>query len=182
MKIKKSSVSKKVLIVVMLALLVVGVGAYFLLQPKAPKTENDSRSSQSNGDTEKDTDSSPKPSSPVVIDEPSGGQTNDPDTPATSVEAPVIERSSQREGEDNVKIVATLKEPSTGTCEARLTRSGESSVIKKTPVTVGPSYYVCSFSIPVSNFSSSGTWELVVLHQSGSSVANSSVKEVLVTR
>lgn len=102
------------------------------------------------------------------------------DTPGPTPETPLIERASQS-GSD-LKIVATLAKNSNGMCELQL-RHGTSALLKRSvKVTVGPSYYVCSFVVAVSDLPSSGTWDATVMHKKDNGVANSKTTSIEVKK
>lgn len=198
MKIKNRSQKKPLIIalVVFLVVLAAGVGAYSLYD-KNTSDNNSSKDSTSRDSSSDSTDDAPSgdnedsalPNKQQPSDDtsPDTDTTGDPatdlpddDTPVAQIETPSIERASQ--SGNSIRIVATLQQNSSGSCNASLTRAGSSTVKVSSTVVVGPSYYTCSFSIPSSRFDAAGDWNLQVSHVRGSSVATSPIQTVTVTK
>lgn len=170
---------------ILILVLALGVGIFAYIQNQANSDSNTpTESNDTNNDSTKtgssEIDQPGKSSSAPVVDDPTGGTVSEPDVPSKSIESPQIARANQ--SGSSVKVVATLKKQSTGKCEARFSKANQSTISRSTTVEVGPTYYVCSFSVPSSSFPENGVWELVVLHKVGNKVANSSITEVSIQR
>lgn len=85
------------------------------------------------------------------------------DTPSSPPEKPRIERAS---GNTTIRVVATLQQSSDGFCELVLSNGGATKT-QRTQVTIGSSYYVCSFDIPRDSLHPSEGWTITVVHQIG---------------
>jgi|GEM_PF-2437185 len=99
------------------------------------------------------------------------------ETPTTAPEKPYLSRAEQiKSGE--IKIVATLQHATPGYCELQLRKTGAQTISAEAYIVVGPSYYICSFTIPRIEISPDGQWDVVVLHHIGSKQTGSDPKTI----
>lgn len=188
MKIQNKRSFKKPLIGLIAVLLLLGAaGAYIVLTQTPSKVDNKQTSSpdEENSEENKQVDDAPEgklpPKSPTNTN---SGSTytppNSSDVPAKTPETPRLERASQS-GTD-LKVVATLQNASTGSCELQLQRANTKTIKRSTSVVTGPSSYVCSFIVPVADIPTEGTWSVTVLHKKGSGVASSETRSVEIVK
>lgn len=72
-----------------------------------------------------------------------------------------ITRAGQVAYKDMVSVRAMIYGYKSGSCNATFLSSGSPSIIKSVPIVLTNNYYSCApIDIPVSNFSSAGTWEV----------------------
>lgn len=90
-------------------------------------------------------------------------------TPSTAPEKPNILRAETTG--TAVKVVAIFQNASDGYCEIAMT-NGSYSLSRNAQIVVGPSYYSCSFSIPLAEFPS-GSWTMVINHKIGTASSSS---------
>lgn len=137
-------------------------------------SKND-KTDKSNGTTSTDLPSKQAPSTQPA--EPTG---SDSTTIDGSIQTPKIERASQ--SGDSVKLVAGFPTPQSGTCEVTFSKNGQPSLVYKSAITVSPSNYSCSFVVPVTNFSTSGTWTLNVIQRIGDRSSSASTTNIEVAK
>lgn len=99
----------------------------------------------------------------------------DTSTPATAPEKPYISRAEQVSSGD-IKVVVTFRKESLGYCELQLSKQDFQTISRDTIITLGTSYYTCSFTLSQSDITSSGQWNLVILHHVGSSYTSSDIE------
>ena len=155
MKIQKKSLSKKSLIVA-ITVVILGcvIALYFFIAaaqnnsnnqtPTAPVTQ------EINDEQQNETDSPSgnlpdKTTTDSRTDEDFTGLTLD-----TSLEKPRIARFDA--SGSNVKIVANFDRESTNECIALFSQDASADIEYNSNITVGPTFYSCSFNIPVSTF------------------------------
>jgi hypothetical protein len=110
-----------------------------------------------------------------------GDATSDSDTVSRpSVETPLIERASQ--SGDSLKVVASLQKASSGSCQLNIQRHDTASITRTTSIVTGPSYYTCSFAVPVSDIPADGDWNVTILHNVDNNVASSDTKLVTISK
>ena len=189
MKIKKQRKNFILIIAGVSLLAIAGVSAYALT---SQNNTNDETSSESvpelqNKDDAIGTKSDPAPTSelpPKTQTPPEatpGDVTSDSDTVSRpSVESPRIERASQ--SGDNLKVVASLQKSSSGSCQLNIERQGTASITRTASVVTGPSYYTCSFAVPVSDIPASGDWNVTIVHNIDNAVASSDTKLVTISK
>ncbi len=137
-------------------------------------SKND-KTDKSTETTSTDLPSKQAPSTQPV--EPTG---SDSTTIDGSIQSPKIERASQ--SGDNVKLVAGFPTPQPGVCEVTFSTNGQPSLVYKSAITVSPSNYSCSFVVPVTNFSTSGTWTLSVIQRIGDRSSSASTTNIEVAK
>jgi hypothetical protein len=189
MKLQKSQTKKHILIVVLSTLIVAGVslGVWSLYYPQSTNSNTDS-SDKHLGEVGKDqiVDDTPSLGDGNLPAKDSGGSDTIPDrsgdgedTTSQKLETPRIERASQNN--NDIKVVASFQKPSSGTCELQLTHT--STTIKKVAnIVVAPSYYTCSFSVPVNDLPRDGDWNATVIHERGDAIASSDIQIIEVRR
>jgi len=190
MKITKKKSSKRKLAVLSAigALVVAAVAVYALWQNNTlsnrEMTKNiDETSSVQEQQTDGLNDSSEEDSNPGLPQKPpqqDSGSSDEPgDSPSgVTPEKPNITRAEQ--SSNTIKVVAFLQQASSGKCELRLSKSGQSTISRTTSIVTGPSYYVCSFNVPRSDLPGSGQWNAVVVHRIGSASTNSTTETIQV--
>lgn len=88
-------------------------------------------------------------------------------------EKPNITRAEQ--SGSNLKVTAIFHSSSSGSCELRLSKSGQKTISQKTSIVTGPSYYACGFSVAISSLPAKGQWSAVIVHYiSGASTTSDS--------
>lgn len=87
---------------------------------------------------------------------------------------PTIARVSQDQN-GTIEVVATFDTTANGTCRLTLSKSGSQTVTRESPITVGPSYYVCGFT--VNNATGTG-WTASVQHVNNDQVSDSVSQEI----
>ena len=167
MKIKTTQKNnkKKIIILSILTLLVLGAGVYFAVRSYNDNDQNaiesinqESASSESKNPIKGTVDTS-KDSDPKTIIPSDEGQ----ETSNSELEKPQITRAEQ--SGTNVRVAAIYTNPAFGTCSVVFEKSAESSVVRSAAVVVGPSYYSCDgFLIPLADFSTKGEWTVRVEH------------------
>lgn len=186
MKIKTTSINRKILIITSIGFVIIASGVTYALtreQNKMTTDQNNKTSSVKEEQVNKDkpsTDASalpdesslpPKTPSETTDSHAISDQKSNIATPTNPPEKPALARASQKDG--NIKIVATLQSSSPGYCEARLTKPGQKTISREAKIIVGPSYYVCDFMIPVSALSAKGEWNVTVIHHIGKAMTES---------
>lgn len=187
MKLPKKSRKNLVVISAVVTACLIGAGVYAYMATQSPDTSN-TESSTPKTEVNEDQATSDEPptgklpdktdsDTPTQPSTPSGNGAEE-DTPSKQIEIPQIERAGQ--SGSSVKVVASFQKASSGDCELRLTK-GRKTVTRQADIVVGPSYYTCSFVVPVSGLSS-GTWQVMLQHIDGSNVANSDLQEIEVSQ
>jgi cytoskeletal protein RodZ len=97
------------------------------------------------------------------------------ETPKNAPEKPHVSRAEQTTSNE-IKVVATLQEASAGYCELQISKLGSQTVTSESYVVVGPSYYTCSFTLPLNRLDSSGQWDVMVIHHIGGAQTGSEAK------
>lgn len=188
MKIKKSGKKKITVNSLLLGIVLVFGGLVYMLYAQSPsknsyeKTSDSPSSEQGRSQyDDKDTPNSILPQKSETNGTASNNDEINADRPTQKVEQPRIERAQQ--SGNNIKIVASLQKASRGSCEVRLQKAGGTLVVKRTTkVVVGPTYYACSFSIPLSEVPSSGSWNITVSHVIGEAISVAPVQAITVSR
>jgi len=75
-----------------------------------------------------------------------------------------------------VKVVATFQITSSGYCELAM-HNGSTTITRNAQIVVGPSYFSCSFSIPLSEVQA-GSWTSTVTHKIGSASSSSDARVI----
>lgn len=177
MKIAKSqSKSRRIIILLSVAIILVGGTAYALWQANDSGLSNEEltkkteETSAVDPEQVKEGDSQGKanntnPSLPSK--NPSQNNSNrdefdDSGSYQGEPEQPRVTRAEQ--SGSSIKVTAILERSSPGYCQLQLSKAGQQTITRKTEVIVGPSYYACGFTLSRSDFSTSGEWQAVVLH------------------
>ena len=91
-------------------------------------------------------------------------------------EKPQISRASQ--SGETIRVVALFQQDSSGYCELELSQAGGQAISRESNISVGPTYYVCSFDVSSDQISTRGTWEAVVIHHLNGSTSKSDITMV----
>ncbi len=102
------------------------------------------------------------------------------DTPTTGAngtqpEKPAIERAG---GDPTITVVASFKEASTGYCELKLSKAGQTTLTYKSNIVIGTTYYTCSFKVPRSDLPAGSPWKAVIVHHIGDGQTSSDERDV----
>lgn len=164
-------------LVAVLVLGSVGAYAYFARQQKAATpsdTQRDANGIQQNQVKPESTDSQSHLPSKTGDNTVPGNQSST-EAPSTPPEKPTIERAG---GDPTIKVVATFQKASEGYCELRLSKSGYETVSYTSNITVGPSYYTCSFSISRASLPAGNPWSVVIVHHIGTASTSSDARDL----
>lgn len=176
MKINTTAKSRKKLIIPLAVVLLLATGGYAAaasinnLWPFAHSSqteENDPQAAEPEvsdiNDTEEASEENPEATPRPQTssnDEPSKqltpGNTENPDIKPVK---PTISHATQNG--DSIEVVATFNTTANGTCRLTLSKPGEQNINRESPITVGPSYYICGFT--VGDVSGAG-WTASVTH------------------
>jgi cytoskeletal protein RodZ len=122
--------------------------------------------------TTKDTSNSRLPQkNAATSNSPASSDHESTTTISSDVEKPAITRAEQ--SGDMIKVVATYSNTPRGNCQLRATIPNQTTLSYEAPIVIGPSYYVCSFTIPVSSFPVSGNWTVNLFQQVDTSKSES---------
>lgn len=87
---------------------------------------------------------------------------------------PTIARVSQDQ-KGTIEVVATFDTTANGTCRLTLSKPGSQTITRESPITVGPSYYVCGFTV---NDATGTGWTASVQHVNNGQVSDSASQEI----
>ena len=110
------------------------------------------------------------PSKSSENNQPVSNETNSGSSNITP-EKPQISRAGQ--SGDSIRVVAIFQQESSGYCELKLSQASSQTVSREANITVGPTYYVCSFDIARNQLLNSGQWQAVVVHHIGNNTTKS---------
>lgn len=80
---------------------------------------------------------------------------------------PTISHATQ--SGNTIEVVATFNTTANGTCRLTLSKPGAQSINRESPITVGPSYYICGFTV---NDAVGDGWVATVTHAHNSNVSD----------
>lgn len=184
MKINTTAKSRKKLIIPLAVVLLLAVGGYAAaasmnnLWPFADSNQTEENEPQAAepevsdiNDTEEAAVENPEATSRSQTsssDEPSKqltpGNTEDPDAKPVK---PTISHATQ--SGDSIEVVAIFNTTANGTCRLTLSKTGAQTINRESPITVGPSYYICGFT--VEGVSGTG-WTATVTHANNNNVSD----------
>lgn len=170
---KKKSKKTRIVVFVIISLAVIGGLTYFFFL----KDNGDDRSSSSisQNENENDHDIEPRITEDQVTgsespdepaEEPAENRTNKQLTPSNkeSTEGAPLKptiSSVRRLNSSEVQIVATFNQTANGSCKLELSKPGARTIVQESPVTIGPSYYLCGFTV---SGVEGGNWTASVTH------------------
>lgn len=180
--INRNSFNKKLLIILLCVLLTAGVIVVILFMTSGSENK---RLTQEIDNTSSVQEDQVKPESTDAdinsnLPDKNSGSTGtfEPDpttpTPETSPEKANILRAEATG--TAVKVVATFQGASSGYCELAMI-NGSNTVSRNAQIVVGPNYYSCSFSLPLSEVQS-GSWTTTVNHKIGSASSSSDTRVI----
>lgn len=183
---QKKSLTKRTFIISAVVILLLGGGAFALWRPTSELnneklTESADNTStvepeQAEGQESAESKDGDLPQKPPYQENRQNEVTTQGTDNGAPPEKPRVTRAEQ--SGDTIKVTAIFNAQSSGSCELRLSKTGEPSLVRTTGIVTGPSYYVCGFNVPRSELSSGGRWQAVVVHKIGSSSASSDPKIV----
>lgn len=176
MKIKTKKNSRKNILIISIAVAVLFAGGAFvyLKTQHSDNPQQDERSSkpssksvknkkinedanefkESNQTRPETTESSPT-SEPSKAMTP-GNEEDVSEKPPVRPEIANISRSGS-----TLEVVSIFRSTANGTCKLILSKSGKSDIVRESPITIGPSYYLCGFT--VDGIDGSG-WDATITH------------------
>lgn len=178
---EKSSVSKKRRLITISSIIAVlliggGVAGYFVMKQQQQANEDKQRDASTVKEEQAQSAEQKKVETQLPSKSDSQNQTSQPpmETPSTPPEKPVIERAG---GDPTIKIVATFRQASPGSCELQLTAPGQTTKNYTSTIVVSSSYYTCSFSI-ARNSIPAAPWSAVVIHHIGNASTSSDTRSL----
>ncbi|UTX51391.1 hypothetical protein KI440_00275 [Candidatus Saccharibacteria bacterium TM7i] len=171
MRLQKKNTKSKLIILIIASILVVCIAAFtaysvYKNTPKNSSQQQTTHDDANSGIREEQVQNGNTDPTPTEED----GRTSKGLTPSNeeqpqssgSLIKPTIARAEKYGS--TIEVVATFPSTATGHCELTLSKDGAASISRTAPITVGPSYYICGFT--VENISGTG-WTASVKHVSG---------------
>jgi|GEM_PF-1584600 len=93
-----------------------------------------------------------------------------------------IVRAGQISGSSTVQIRTIVTGATSGTCVATLTQSGQATLSQTGTIQVDATSADCSIDIPISSFSTGGTWQLSIVAKASSSISPAATQTVTITK
>jgi hypothetical protein len=188
-KIKTNiKISKKVLIITVIGVFVLGGGAFALYRNRSENRRTVSSEEQDDErgvnevnygpPTEEEIDETKRQKEQIIKEY----EQNQNPQPSTVINV-TISRANQAGGGQPLNIRTIVDGTTSGTCEVNLKKDGQATVRKTFPIGVEATYAVCQQAdIPAGEFGAGGDWTLEVVAKSGNLVSAVASQKVTIIK